>query len=65
MQISADTTNDLVVRTRPGLTLRDAGTGENTVLPDNGATRGGSRSTDRAVTVAFFTAAASLPLPLG
>ena len=39
VQISADTTNDLVVRTRSGLTLRDAGTGQNTVLPDNGATR--------------------------
>ena len=35
--ISADTTDDLVVRTRSGLTLRDAGTGKNTVLPDNGA----------------------------
>ncbi len=37
--ISADTTDDLVVRTRSGLTLRDAGTGKNTELPDNGATR--------------------------
>jgi stage II sporulation protein D len=36
--ISADTTDDLVVRTRPGLVLRDSGTGQNTVLPDNDAT---------------------------
>ena len=51
VQISADTTNDLVVRTRSGLTLRDAGTGQNTVLPDNGPRpAGGSRSTGRAGT---------------
>jgi stage II sporulation protein D len=39
VQISADTTDDLVVLARPGLTLRDSGTGKTTTLPDNGATR--------------------------
>ncbi len=37
--ISADTTDDLVVQAAPGLTLRDADSGESVVLPDNGATR--------------------------
>ena len=37
--ISADTTDDVIVQAEPGLTLRDAGTGEARVLPDNGATR--------------------------
>jgi stage II sporulation protein D len=37
--ISSDTSDDLVVRSRPGLVLRDGGTGQNTVLPDKDATR--------------------------
>lgn len=37
--ISGDTTDDLVVQTAPGLTLRDAGSGTSQALPDNGATR--------------------------
>ena len=37
--ISGDTTDDLVVQAEPGLTLRDAETGETRLLPDNGATR--------------------------
>ncbi len=39
VQISADTTDDLVVVARKGLRLRDSGTGSVTRLPDNGATR--------------------------
>ncbi|MEQ4524016.1 SpoIID/LytB domain-containing protein [Nocardioides kribbensis] len=35
--VGADTTDDLVVRARPGLTLRDTATGELTLLPDKGA----------------------------
>ncbi len=38
VEISADTTDDLVVRARSGLTLRDKGAGERTRLPANGAT---------------------------
>jgi SpoIID/LytB domain protein len=37
--LSAATADDLVVVDEPGLTLRDAGTGVTTVLPDNKATR--------------------------
>ena len=37
--ISADTTDDVVVRAEPGLTVRDAGTGESRILPANGASR--------------------------
>ena len=37
--ISADTSDDVVVLAEPGLTLRDAGTGESWPLPDNDATR--------------------------
>ena len=36
--ITADTTDDLVVLPRPGLTVRDGATGVRTTLPDNGAT---------------------------
>ena len=36
--ITADTTDDLVVVPRPGLTVRDGATGERITLPDNGAT---------------------------
>ncbi len=39
VQITADTTDDLVVLPRSGLTVRDLGTGESWELPDNGATR--------------------------
>jgi stage II sporulation protein D len=39
VQISADTTDDLVVLARDGLRVRDLGTGTVTRLPDNGATR--------------------------
>jgi len=56
VQISADTTDDLVVQARSGLTLRDASTGQNTVLPDNDATRwriAFNRQSQNAV--AFFT----------
>ena len=54
--ISADTTDDLVVEARPGLTLRDAGTGESQVLPDNGASRWRIALDARGVTrVASFT----------
>jgi len=37
VQISADTTDDLLVRPRAGLALRDLGTGKRWVLPANGA----------------------------
>lgn len=37
--ISGDTTRDVVVSPRGGLRLRDTGTRENMLLPDNGATR--------------------------
>lgn len=36
--VTADTTDDLVVVARKGLTLRDSGTGKQVPLPDNGAT---------------------------
>ncbi|MFC6284989.1 SpoIID/LytB domain-containing protein [Nocardioides sp. GCM10027113] len=39
VQITADTTDDLVVEAAPGLTLLDASTKEKTVLPDKGASR--------------------------
>jgi SpoIID/LytB domain protein len=39
VQISADTTDDLVVLARDGLRVRDSGTGLVTQLPANGATR--------------------------
>lgn len=39
VEISADTTDDLVVVARTGLRVRDSGTGTVTRLPDNGATR--------------------------
>jgi len=39
VQISADTTDDLVVLARDGLRVRDSGTGVVTQLPANGATR--------------------------
>ena len=40
VQITGDTTPaDLIVRSRPGLTLRDIGVPGRTALPDNGATR--------------------------
>ena len=39
VQISADTTDDLVVLARDGLRVRDSGTGVVTPLPANGATR--------------------------
>lgn len=38
VQISADTTDDVVVRARPRLSVKDLGTGVRTRLPDNGAT---------------------------
>ena len=37
--ITADTSDDLVVEARPGLTLRDTAASGSTALPDNGATR--------------------------
>ena len=37
--ISADTSDDLVVKARPGLTVRDTRRGERVRLPDNGAGR--------------------------
>ncbi len=37
--LTADTTDDLIVRARGGLTVRDGGSGETLALPDNGATR--------------------------
>jgi SpoIID/LytB domain protein len=39
VEISADTTDDLVVLARDGLRVRDSGTGAVTQLPANGATR--------------------------
>ena len=39
VEISADTTDDLVVVARGGLRVRDSGTGTVTRLPDNGASR--------------------------
>jgi len=39
VQITADTTDDLVVLARKGLTVRDLGTGESFALPDKGASR--------------------------
>jgi stage II sporulation protein D len=39
VEISADTTDDLVVLARQGLRVRDSATGAVTRLPDNGATR--------------------------
>ncbi|MGB0100337.1 MAG: SpoIID/LytB domain-containing protein [Nocardioides sp.] len=39
VMISADTTDDLVVDARRGLTLRDTAAGEARALPDNGAVR--------------------------
>jgi len=56
VQITADTTDDLVVLAREGLTVRDLGSGESFALPDKGASRwrvvrtagGGNR-------VSFFT----------
>jgi stage II sporulation protein D len=39
VRISADTTDDLVVRARSGLRLHESGNGATTPLPDNGATR--------------------------
>jgi len=56
VQISADTTDDLVVRPRSGLTLRDAGTAKNTLLPGIGATRWRiTVNREGRDTVAFFT----------
>jgi SpoIID/LytB domain protein len=56
VQISADTSDDLVVRPRSGLTLRDAGTRKNTLLPDNGATRWRIALNKKGQdTVAFYT----------
>ena len=37
--LTADTSDDLVVRARAGLTVRDGGSGETYALPDNGAKR--------------------------
>ena len=39
VQITGDTTDDLVVLPRPGLKVRDLGSGQSWELPDNGATR--------------------------
>ena len=39
VMISADTTDDLVVLARPGLTVRDTAGGDRVALPANGATR--------------------------
>ncbi len=56
VQISADTTDDLVVRARSGLSLRDADAGTSTTLPDNGATRWRiTLNRSGRDTVAFFT----------
>ena len=37
--VSADTTDDLIVLARPGLTVRDTAGGDRVALPDNGARR--------------------------
>jgi stage II sporulation protein D len=37
--LTADTTDDLIVRAREGLTVHDAGSGETLALPDNNASR--------------------------
>ena len=37
--LTADTSDDLVVRARSGLTVRDEGSGDTLTLPDNGAAR--------------------------
>lgn len=54
--ISADTTDDLVVRARKGLTLRDLGTRERWTLPENGASQWRVVTTRKGVTrVAYRT----------
>lgn len=54
--ISADTTDDLVVRARPGLTVHDRGAGERWTLPDNGASQWRIVTTRKGVTrVAYRT----------
>lgn len=54
--ISADTSDDLVVRARKGLTLRDLGTRERWTLPDNGASQWRIVTTRKGVTrVAYRT----------
>lgn len=54
--ISADTTDDLLVRPRSRLTVRDLGTGERLLLPDNGARLWRILSTRKGVTrVAYRT----------
>ena len=54
--ITADTSDDLVVEARPGLTLHDTATSGSTALPDNGASRWRvTRAADGANHVAYLT----------
>jgi stage II sporulation protein D len=58
VQISADTSDDLVVLARDGLRVRDLGTGTVTPLPDNGATRWRIRWFNGQNRVAYYGAGA-------
>lgn len=54
--ITADTSDDLVVEARPGLTLHDTAASGSTALPDNGASRWRvTRASDGANHVAYLT----------
>ena len=56
VQLTADTSDDLVVAARKGLTVRDLGTGESTVLPEKGASRWRiMRTTGGGNRVSFYT----------
>ncbi|MEJ7796524.1 MAG: SpoIID/LytB domain-containing protein [Nocardioides sp.] len=56
VQITADTTDDLIVVTRKGLTLRDLGSGETFELPDKSASRWRvMRTGDGSNRVSFYT----------
>ena len=56
VHVSADTTDDLVVRARSGLTVRDTAGGQRTPLPDNGASRWRvATGADGVTRVAYFT----------
>ena len=56
VQLTADTTDDLIVVTRAGLTLRDLGSGESVELPDKSASRWRiARADDGSNRVSFYT----------
>ena len=56
VQITADTTDDLVVLPRKGLTVKDLGSGEAFELPDKGASRWRvARAKDGSNRVSFYT----------